>query len=256
MTKYRGMLLIMIITTTLLQGCAVSPTVRLTKISGPDDVKGDEIDTFYLRKSLIMIDKSGTTKNVKGKSIDSLTITSLIDEHTDFKIGIRRSDTVGTRTNLNITKTENTELIKEAGVEIDDNRIDMINQVGSIIVALAPMAIAAMALDEESELKPDALPQKVNVNMLLEKNKVGREAKKGINATNGVTVDFGKVPPDAKPIAAFSKPTTMNGLIYSSCRTATVKLKYQDRNFQKIRIRVVSSVIVRFIIAMPDKIVR
>jgi len=34
-----------------LYGCAVAPTVELTRIDGPKDVKEDKVDTFYLRES-------------------------------------------------------------------------------------------------------------------------------------------------------------------------------------------------------------
>ncbi len=57
---------------TLASACVVAPTVQYTKIPKPEEVKGDEIDTFFLQSSIIMIDKVGTKRDTEGKEVDDL----------------------------------------------------------------------------------------------------------------------------------------------------------------------------------------
>lgn len=228
MIHFRNKIVLPIVAILGLSGCAVAPTVELSRISKPSDVKGDEIDTFYLRKSIIQIDKTGTTKDAEGKPIDTLEIKSLVSEHDDFKIGVRRADTTGVRTNLNITKIANTELIQEAGVEVDDKRVELINKVGAIVTKLVPVAF-----DATQGLQAGALPKTIKTSVLLEGNGIKRDSVKDVDAADGVSIDFGKIPPDAIAIEDFVTPTKMSGLIYSSCRSATIKFAYGEKKYEK-----------------------
>jgi hypothetical protein len=125
----------------------------------------------------------------------NLSIASIPIEHTDFKIGIRRADALGVRTNINITKTPNTDLIKEAGVEVIDKRVELITKVGTIITSIIAVPKAA-----ETTLTPGEIPKIINTNGLLRTYKVGREGKQGIDAGHRVTMDFDPIPPDADSI--------------------------------------------------------
>lgn len=209
-------------------GCAVVPTVEINKITKPSDLKGDELDTFFIQKSTIKIDKSGTNKNAQGNEIDVLEISSIPEEFTKFKFGLRRADGFGVKTNLNLTKVSNTDLIKEAGVEVIDNRVETIGKIGAIVTKLIPIAF-----DSTKGLVPDSLPKKINTAILLEANSVGRDEMKNLDAADGVSISFGALPPDAALIESFVTPAISNGLIYSACRQATIRFKYRDNQYEQ-----------------------
>ncbi len=210
-----------------LSGCTVVPTVEYSKITGPSDLKGNEIDFFYLRKSIIKIDKVGTKQDSQDKKIDKLAISSVPVESTKFKVGIRKADSIGVETNINLRKLENTALIQEVGTEVTDNRVEMIERVGTIITGAAALAFS------NTELEQKTLPKKINVSVLLAQNNIGRNKKENIDAADGVSIDFGEIPQDAAPTADFSIPMEMSGLIYSACRDATVKFKYKNNKYEK-----------------------
>ncbi|WFP51955.1 hypothetical protein PL263_07950 [Methylomonas sp. EFPC3] len=209
-------------------GCTVVPTVEYSKIFSAKDLKGDEIDTFFLSKSIIKIDQQGTIKNAEGKDVSNLTVVSIPTESIDFKVGIRKSDPIGVETNLNIAKIENTELIKESGTEVTDRRVEMIEKVGTIITG-----VAAMAFDASKGLEPGMLPKEIKTSLVMSSNQVGREGKQDVDASEGVTIDFSPIPPDAKAIEDFSGPMEMSGLIYSACRNATIKFTYLGHKYKK-----------------------
>jgi hypothetical protein len=211
----------------LLSGCSVVPTVEYSKITAPSDLTGDEIDSFYLSKSIIKIDKVGTEKDSQDKEIDKLVISSTPVESTEFKISIRKADSIGVETNINIKKLENTALIQEVGTEVTDNRVEMIERIGTIITGAAALAFS------NTELEQKALPKRINVSVLLNNLNVGRSKKNGIDAAEGVTIDFGAIPQDAVSIDEFSEPMKMSGLIYSACRDAKVKFIYKNNKFEK-----------------------
>lgn len=210
----------------VVSACTAVPTVEYNKITTADDLKGDEIDSFYFQRSIIKIDRVGTKKTAEGTEVDDVNATSIPAEFTDFKIGIRRADSVGVKTNLNVSKRPNTDLVSEAGVEVVDTRVDTITKIGSIVTKVVPVAF-----DAEKGLEPSALPKLIQTQVLLKG--VGRAAKEGVDASDGVTIDFGPVPPDAEGIDKLPSKFVATGIIYSACRQATVSFKYKGNNYKQ-----------------------
>jgi len=217
-----------LLTVVVLSGCAVAPTVEISKINQPSDLRGDEIDTYFLQRSLLLIDKSGTTKTAEGKEVDALSIASVPDEYVAFKLGLRRADSFGVKTNLNLTKVPNTDLLKEVGAEVVDTRVELIGKIGAIVTK-----VVAAAFDANKGLEPGALPKKINVSVLMDSAKVQRDGAEGVDASGGVTIDFGAIPPDADSFENLKLPMVSKGLIYSACRQATVRFKYAGNNYAK-----------------------
>jgi hypothetical protein len=217
-----------LLTVVVVSGCAVAPTVEISKISQPSDLRGDEIDTYFLQRSLLLIDKSGTTKTAEGKEVDALSISSVPDEYVAFKLGLRRADSFGVKTNLNLTKVPNTDLLKEVGAEVVDSRVELIGKIGAIVTK-----VVAAAFDANKGLEPGALPKKINVSVLMDSAKVQRDGAEGVDASGGVTIDFGAIPPDADSFENLKLPVVSKGLIYSACRQATVRFKYAGNNYAK-----------------------
>lgn len=210
-----------------LTACAVAPTVQYNVVKSPADLRGDEIDSFYLQRSIIKIDNAGTKKNVDGKDAANIVATSIPAEFTDFKVSIRPAGQPGIKTNLNIAKRPNTELVAEAGVEVIDTRVEIINKLGTIITTAAKH----VPFNAATGLEPDRLPKAIQVDVVLKANKVGREARPDIDAADGVTIDFGPIPPDANTIDKLPANVATSVMVYSACREATVKFKYKDNNY-------------------------
>jgi hypothetical protein len=214
----------------LVSACAVLPNIELIKITSPADLKGDEVNTFALQKSRIKIVQSGT-KKVDGKEIPTLDISSIPEEFTDFKLGIRRADSFGIQTNLNLTKFPNTELIKEAGTEVIDTRVELIGQIGSIVTKIVPFLFAA------GELDPNSLPKRINTLVLLKEGEVERAASPPIDAGDGVKVEFGPLPVDAVETSSMPASQVGASLVYSACRAATVSFAFSgERYIQTVKI--------------------
>ncbi len=215
----------------LVSACTVLPNIELIKITSPADLKGDEVNTFALQKSRIKIVQSGT-KKVDGKEVPTLDISSIPEEFTDFKLGIRRADSFGIQTNLNLTKFPNTELIKEAGTEVIDTRVELIGQIGSIVTKIVPLLFAA-----PGELNPNSLPKNINTLVLLKTSNVERAASSKIDAADGVEVEFGPLPVDAVETSSMPASQVGASLVYSACRAAKVSFAFSgERYIQTVKI--------------------
>lgn len=219
--------LMLLLSAAAMAGCAVVPTVEINTIRHPSDLRGDEIDTYSLQRSRIVIDKPGTTKTRTGSDTEVLSISSVPDEHNDFKLGLRRADSFGIKTNLNFVKIQNTDLLKEVGSEVVDMRIDLIGKLGALVTrGILGTVDPTKALSEELRL-----PKHIDVSDQLKS--VEREPKNGVDAGNGVLIDFGALPKDAGDFAQLNMPLVNNGLIYAACRSATVRFKYAGADYTK-----------------------
>ena len=215
--------------TMLLAGCAAVPRVEYTKITKPSDLKGDELDTFSLRASAILIMSAEPKKDAAGKAHDDFSVTSEPTEFTDYKIGVRAADSWGVKTTLTLTKIQNTSMLQEAGVDTTDNRADLITKYGGALVsALGMVTFTASSGDLDSK----ALPKRVVPLSLLISGNINRDAKDHVDAADGVWIDFGPIGPDAVDAKDVVFPTTRSGIMYPACRTATVKFKYGDNRYE------------------------
>jgi|GEM_PF-4887244 len=212
-----------------LSGCTVLPTVEVTKLSEPASVKGDEVDTYAIQQSDIKITQSGI-KKVKEVEVPVLEITSVPREYPGFKVGIRRADYQGIRTNINITKFPNTELPKEIGTEVVDTRIDTIGKIGSVVTT----AIGVFAAGK-GELDVKELPKQVRTLVLL--GGVGREESGEIDAGENVAVKFGPLPVDAFEATSMAASQVGTSLVYAACRSAQVTFRLAgEKHSQTLKI--------------------
>jgi hypothetical protein len=207
--------------------CTVLPNIELIKINSPADLRGDEVDTFALQQSHIKIAQNGT-KKIAEKDVPTINISSIPEEFTDFKLGIRRADSFGVKTNINLTKFPNTELIKEAGVEVIDTRVQLIGEIGSIVTKILPIFFFA-----PGELNINTLPMNINTLVLLKTGNVERVASTEIDAGNGVKVKFGPLPVDAVETSSLPKSQIGASIIYSACRAATVSFDFSGERYSQ-----------------------
>ncbi|NHZ33380.1 hypothetical protein [Massilia rubra] len=202
----------------MLGGCAVAPSVQYRKIASPGDVHATMFDAFALQQSHIRID--GGQKGKTGK-LDpaSLTMTSIPVEYEEFKLGVEHADAWGVRTNLNLKKFDNTDMVQEAGTEVVDNRVELITKVGGILVKAAGLDAKGLGLSN--------LPMIVRPLPIMVAERIERDARSGV-AVPGATIDFGALPRDAQAISALPLSGKVSAFVYAACRSATVRVSLGD----------------------------
>lgn len=209
----------------LFSACSAVPTVKYNKIQGADALTGDEFDSYAFQRSVLKIDAK---KDSKGQLITPLevTVVSAPSEYNDFKVTLTHDDSVGVRTILNITKIDNTDLVKEIGTEVVDSRVDWVNKIGGVIATLAPVAF-----DATKGLTAKDLPKVINVQPHLKTIAVG--GQENVQISGGVIIDFGPLPKDAKPIEQFPTGKSVHSYYYAACRTALVKATVNGHAFSQ-----------------------
>ena len=133
-------------TLVVVSSCAVNPKATIRPVSTMQDVidnSSNASSLFYLRGSKLNISvqpeqtgrsKEGKGNDSKGQSSGKLNLTvtpSLIEDRSSRFVLLQNSDLLS-RTKLNVSKLENTDLISEVGVEVTDNRENLIKNLGSI----------------------------------------------------------------------------------------------------------------------------
>lgn len=202
-----------------LAGCAAVPKIEYTQIDQASPIPADAIDSFFLQASRITLDRREAPAPAPAGTPGAVTATSVPLESADMKFMLRRADSFGVRTNLNLTKWPNTDLVKEVGSEVIDNRVDTITRIGQAAVALTT-AFVARVTPSGPDLDLDALPIVFDdpAKQLADPLNGGDVKDPG----SGVTIRIKPLPPDARPVASLASPVVLRGLIYSACRTATV----------------------------------
>jgi hypothetical protein len=223
-----------IVFTLAFTGCAVVPSVMYTRVESPEQAIG-VTDSFYLQRSILLIDKTdGTLGDAGKKSADSFSVQSKPAEHTDFKIGIRSADGWGVKTNVNITKQNNTDLVASIGIETIDNRMQLIGQVGGILVKLLPLV---GALQEPPPKCDIAFPLTINLpSQLPEKDATLYFDGDGkpVDSKGCVVVKIEKAPPDSLKISKdFPFEVKTSNFYYSACRQATIQLIQDNAKFSR-----------------------
>lgn len=126
----------------LLGGCAVNSTVRYQAASDPMAVaaaRHDLIDSYVLQKNELRIEFKNTAADGKPPNFDLSVVNTKLEDQSR-RLMLLRGDRFWTRTTLNISKVENTDLVASVGVEVEDRRIELIQTGGAILKNLIPFA--------------------------------------------------------------------------------------------------------------------
>jgi hypothetical protein len=199
---------------TSLVGCTIAPTVEYTKITQPFESSADIIDSIYLQKSEIVIKQPDSKEKRQDGVLPQIDVSSVPAEETSFRLVIKKADPFYADTNLNISKIPNTDLAKDVGSEVKDYRVDAVKIAGAVITL-------AIGFSENGEVTTNSLPIRIDVNEAL--LGTGRETKRVLTKEGGISIDFGQVPFDARPISDLNVPFKFSGIVYSACRSATVR---------------------------------
>jgi hypothetical protein len=209
-----------------LGGCATRPSVTYTQITPQTDVT-KLTDSFYLQTSTITISGADAAKPGTDAAQADLKVTSTPTEYPGFKVGITANGSWfgSVNTVVNITKIDNTGLVKEIGSQITDHRADLIKTIGSIITT----GVGLVGLANDSSLDATKLPWSTKTYTQIAGNLTAADNGKPFPMTDGVTMELGPLPPDALPISRFpTKPT--NAFVYAACRQAKIQFTYVGKD--------------------------
>ncbi len=203
----------------LLVGCTTLPRAEIALIEKSSDLTGKELDTYSFPRTIVDIalndDQTDIVVKVTNKSFEG------------FRVALRRNDNFGVKTNLNLTKVTNSDMIDEAGVQVVDNRVKIIGEAGKI--ATTVLALAASSGTGDSNL-PD-LPASFDAMTILANFKTSSgddpNVKNDVQGVGKVKYWMGPVQPDARLVVAEEFIKLKNGLVYAACRE--IKLFVGDR---------------------------
>jgi hypothetical protein len=225
----------------LLTGCTVSPKVQYQEIKAPSDMAGAS-DSFFLQKSVVRIEKAGLSqgKDEAGASVTiaEVSIKSRPMEERARKFSIKPISNWMRKTNVNIVKVSNTDMISSIGVETTDQAAKSISDIGGAIVKV--VSTAAGVFSVQSCKFPVEIPVTGNEVQFKDPN-------------NCATVTLGELPLDVIKVTDIPKGVDTGFLYYSACRDATVTLTINNSTIEKSQVVRVSDPNFVQMVALPYK---
>lgn len=227
---------IVLLSIILLCACDAVPVIKYSLIKKDDkeltQKLGQISDSYYLAKSKIIIDKSSESKSktsVKLKSkpgesvlTEEYMVTSKPIEFRDFKLGISPIG-YAVKTNINIVKQDNTDLVQSIGVETVDNRKKIIEEIGGAVVTIVSL-VGVLAAAPVKECSQYPLSMDIDPKDLAESElKFNCEGKK--DQYGPITVRLGEIPLGSIKVEKLPIESKTSFYYYSSCRDATVIYK-------------------------------
>ncbi len=173
----------------------------------------------------------GGTSTVKPGDI---TITSIPIENTDFKFALAHDNSFWVTTTVSITKIDNTDLVKQIGVDTADQRVDYINAAATVITKLAPL-ILTMGPDGTrtvAKLDTKRLPFEFDLDEALKNGDGPGQLNLKPAGHDDLIMTLGAVPPDAVPFSSLSFPRTERVYLYSACRPLTITFSLPGSDVQ------------------------
>lgn len=216
----------------MLAGCTANPTVRYHVANNPDDVqavRGQMIDSFYLQKNRLTIEYKNKAAADKPARYE-LTVDDTRVEDQTRRFLLLRGDRLWTKTTVNLSKVENTDLISKAGVEVADRRAELIQNVSGIakqLASLGTLAVAEESCTQEIKVTPcvwELTPEEAASREGGGKDLVTGPPEEGKRPSQ-LRVDWGAVPFTAEAVDAVITrlgTTRHNGLYYAACRDVAI----------------------------------
>jgi hypothetical protein len=202
--------------------CDPVPTVQYSLNTTPD-LNG--LIKFRLAKSAIHV-AYAKGDDGKGLNQNAILVTSVPQEDATRTFTIAGYSGLLSDTNLKVKKRDNTDLLESIGVDVDDKRVKLINQVGGALAAVAPFILASGG--NKTGVAED-LPQAIDVSVVIASPNRNEQTFSPADLGNGwmyeLTVD--KVPDDAVLAADFvsvdAVKTPRHVVFYAACRPATLR---------------------------------
>lgn len=213
----------------LLSGCTAVPTVKYSLIERPTDITSAHFDSFNLQESTLKLDAPRDSKTGQ-VDMAGFSVTAVPIEHSEFKLALTHSNMWGVKTTLNITKRENTDLVREIGSEVTDQRVELIGKIGGVLSKAVGFVTGIVSSDD--------LPMVIPTLPIMVKNGVDENASALLPAGNGVNIEFRGLPKDARPIAQMPLSTRTSVFLYAACRSAVVQVALPNNITYKKTVKV------------------
>lgn len=207
-----------------LSGCATLPRADIAFIDQPGDVTGKELDTYAFPRSVLEFAQT--------EDGSDYAITVVNHSYENFRIGLLRHDSFGVRTNLNLTKVTNSDLLDKAGVEVFDDRIKLIGELGKAAKAVIGAGVIPFAAATSAPSPVDAMELIAPYDNL--QNKAGSSYVK-LPGEDRIEYWVGPAQPDARFAQKGAFTGLRNGLVYAACRE--VRLRYKQASADKNTIK-------------------
>lgn len=226
------------------------PTVQYGLNSGPDPAG---LIKFKLAKSAIIVDYG---KSADGKATDTskIALVSVPQEHEGATYTISETSNILAATHLKVGKRQNTDLLESIGVDVEDKRIELIQQAGAF--AGSAIAAASFLVAAKSEPTTPVLPYAIDVSSFLTKANPNEADFNGTAGGWSYVLAVGPAPKDAYAtadyVARFGSGVRSNVLFYSACRDAMVTFSSGPFKGKVFPLRISDPNFVQTI-GMPDK---
>ncbi|MEO8455371.1 MAG: hypothetical protein ABI454_09435 [Sphingomicrobium sp.] len=200
----------------LVSACMASPRAQLGLITDPSQLRYDELDTYAFPRTYVDI--------AAGEKAGEFTAEARNVSYEGFRIALRRADGFGIRTNLNLTKVKNTDMVQQAGVEVVDNRVKTIEAIGQLATKIVgsgfiPLATGELELPVSIDTEPLILNLPRGGSQYSKTSPASWEAVRGVQATK---YWIGPIQPDADRVTADRIAGFRSGLVYAGCREMLV----------------------------------
>ncbi|WKV50796.1 hypothetical protein [Dickeya fangzhongdai] len=242
-----------IVSMMVMSGCAVKPEVSYQIIQGDKPV-GEKLldkkisDSFYLASSSVIFEPAYEKKSNGENGALKYKVTVLNHDYKKFKLGISPKEGLFTKTNISMSKIENTDRVKDIGVDTEDNREKMVKEFGALAISvtkLIPMTLF-------SKNKNKTVQTKIVETKIVETKTVDIDDKilndngKSFDLSDGYSAEIalGSVPADAISAdwVTSSLPENLDKIkhhfIYASCRDGVIKVKKAGAVEEIIYVRV------------------
>ncbi|RNM05010.1 hypothetical protein [Dickeya undicola] len=242
-----------VISMMLMSGCAVKPEVSYQIIQG-DKPAGEKLldkkisDSFYLASSSVVFEPEYEKKTNGENGALKYRVTVLNHDYKKFKLGISPKESLFTKTNINMSKIENTDRVKDIGVDTEDNREKAAKEFGALAIAVTkiiPMTL--FSTNKNKTVQTKIVETKIVETKAVDiDDKILNENVKSIDLSDGYSAEItlASVPVDAIPAdwITSSLPENLDKIkhhfIYASCRDGVIKVKKAGAVEETLYVRV------------------
>ncbi|WP_159077943.1 hypothetical protein [Dickeya sp. Secpp 1600] len=237
-----------IVSMMVLSGCAVKPEVSYQIIQG-DKPAGEKLldkkisDSFYLASSSVIFEPEYEKKSNGENGALKYKVTVLNHDYKKFKVGISPKESLFTKTNISMSKIENTDRVKDIGVDTEDNREKAVKEFGALAIAVTKFIPIPLSSTNNNKTVQTKIVETKTVDI---DDKILNENGTSIDLSDGYSAEIalGSVPVDAisadwvVPSLPENLDKIKHHFIYASCRDAVIKVKKAGAVEETVYVRV------------------
>ncbi|MBO8136512.1 hypothetical protein [Dickeya fangzhongdai] len=237
-----------IVSMMVLSGCAVKPEVSYQIIQG-DKPAGEKLldkkisDSFYLASSSVIFEPEYEKKSNGENGALKYKVTVLNHDYKKFKVGISPKESLFTKTNISMSKIENTDRVKDIGVDTEDNREKAVKEFGALAIAVTKFIPIPLSSTNNNKTVQTKIVETKTVDI---DDKILNENGKSIDLSDGYSAEIalGSVPVDAisadwvVPSLPENLDKIKHHFIYASCRDGVIKVKKAGAVEETVYVRV------------------